>query len=411
MQRLMVPLFLVGLLPVGAEPPPAAGVPNAGPRNRAAIGLPAPQRISAELRDLTLAEAATRLGSVLGVRIHVPPPVAATPAGSAPGSPDYDRKRSFSWRDTPLADALRQFCRDYGCSLGVDYRGNLTVLPVPLATGPVATVAGYQVQVESLNYSDSRSFNDLGEFTARRFLSLQFTLRAASDHAARIYALENVRVEDQAGRDVLDKAGRSQPLTPAAPRAFPDERGQNVRLEWPYPRPERLRLIEGDLVLYRRVSPQQVEFDLPAPGQTSEIKEIGDVHCQLVQVDASTEGFRTTLRVMCPAAMGVLLNGVPSAAEFVLPDGKRVPAAVTGMGWGMSQGWKSMDFFLYVNGRADLRGRLKLRFIRQEDPERRLHFRITDFPYPLSPAPQAAETGPGTAGGNVGRSAGESSRE
>ncbi len=397
-RSVLVPLILVVWLPVGMMPPPAAGMAAGEPGNQAAPRLPASPRISAELRDLAIEDAAARLESILRVKVHVPPrlpaggdaapsrlAVAPPVPGNAPDLLDYERRGSFSWKDVPVADALREFCRHYRCSLGMDYRGNLTVSPIPLATGPTASAGDYQVRVEALNYTDSRSVDALGEFTARRNLSLQFAIRAVSAHVARIHSLENIRVEDQAGRDVLEKPAPGQLPGPAAPRAFPDERGQTVRLEWPYPRPERLRLIEGDLLLYRRVSLQQVEIAVPAPGQISDIVESGDVHCQLVQVDSSAEGLRVTLRLMCPAEMGVLLNAFPATAEIVLPKGQRVPMVVTGMGWGMSEGWKSMDFSLAVAGQKDVQGKLRLRFLRQERPDRRVHFRLTDFPYPLSP--------------------------
>lgn len=399
MTRALLVSFLLGLLPAAAESPRNA-TSGPEPGTRPAASLPELPRVTAELKDLTLEDAARRLAEITGLGVMVPsrpiPPAEGRRVPKPTFPPlDFNRRASFSWRDTPLAEALREFCRTYGCSLTADYRGNLLVTSTPLREGLNVELAGHTVSVTGVSFTDSRTVDDDGQLVARRYLQLQFAVRARTQHVAHIYGLENVRVEDQLGRDLLDRANLPGVLAPARVGAFPDERLQTVRYEWPYPHPERLRLIEGDLVLYRQVMPGNLELTIPALGQTSEIKEANEVQCQLVQVDPQQTGFRATLRVVSPQNIGVLFSG-QGVAELVMTDGTRRAVLISSLGWGSSDGWRSNDYSLQVPNLTERPARLSLRFIRQAFPEQRTHFRIANYPVrlrtgpePLTPAPRS----------------------
>src|SRR5438132_9712982 len=99
------------LLGFAASPGPAAPDPAPAPAGR----------ITAELGEVTLAQAAEQLSRLTGIRIHVPdrPRRMApwiSPDGEGP-SLDLERRARLAWVDAVPAAALREFCRVFDCRL------------------------------------------------------------------------------------------------------------------------------------------------------------------------------------------------------------------------------------------------------------------------------------------------------
>src|SRR3954449_10244269 len=90
------------------------------------------QRITADLGDLTLREAAAKVSQLAGIALIVPERDSASKSAGAQRL-NFDRRAHLSWTDLPVSDALRDFCRKYDCSLARSFAGALNVNPGRLA--------------------------------------------------------------------------------------------------------------------------------------------------------------------------------------------------------------------------------------------------------------------------------------
>lgn len=353
-------------------PPPAAGL--------------AARKVSAEWQNLTLPQAAAKLSELLGTTVSIPEPPQNRPLPIDSQAPVLDLKRtaSFSWKEVSAPDALREFCRKFGCSLVRDYRGELVLSPVPLAAGPVARLEGYEIELGRILFSDYRATgDDIEDLSLRRTLSLQFALRAVAGDLVLLQGLENLRVLDQDGHDVLE------PATPAAtpygrisPSAFPDERLQSVSFEWPYPTPHRLRLVEGELVLHVNARRTPVEVQLPKEGSQAPVP-FGDGQLQFTQLRSQGESFSAMAYVTQPP--NVDFQGAAGSLVLLLEDGTRVPASLTGNSPGLSDGWVTGYMGINAAGLKSRPVKLLWTLVVRSEATRRFRFRFTDFPGQLGP--------------------------
>src|SRR5438105_5516229 len=99
------------------EPAVTRAAPGASASRASGSAAAATERITAELTDLTLSEAAAKLSQLLGVPVSVPDREKQAKPGAAGPRLDYERRARFSWTAVPVSDALREFCRKYECSL------------------------------------------------------------------------------------------------------------------------------------------------------------------------------------------------------------------------------------------------------------------------------------------------------
>ncbi|MFN3649588.1 MAG: hypothetical protein ACK47B_08395 [Armatimonadota bacterium] len=351
-----------------------------------------PQRISAELREVTVREAAETLGSLIGVGVDVPAP----PTAREDGLPvlDYERRATLSWKDAPLAQALREFCAAYGCSLARDYRGSYNVLPEPLPSGPELKLEGFVLSVRRIQFGDYRSTGEAPDDNqTRRALHLEFGLRAVDAEMASLYGLNHVRVVDQSGRDRLDPSDPALNPTPAGRTEigpFPDERIQRVVLEWPYPTPHRLRKIEGDLVLYQAVRRRKVVVPIPAANERPETIRTQELQFGYSQVSHGPESFQALVQVVHPPTAELLLSGSAPPVTLELEDGTTATARTLINSWGFSEG--VLTGYVTVNA-----GRLPSRPVRmvwdvafRSQVTRKVRFQWESYPAILGPAPAPA---------------------
>src|SRR5262249_8544063 len=143
------------LAAIAAAGAPAAPAAAPDPGKAAAPAAECNPRLTADLTDLTLPEAAEKLARLCGLVISVPDPE-RDPKPGAPAGPrlDVQRRARLSWTGVPLSDALRDFCRTYGCSLLRGFSGGMTVIPGSLPSGPSASLEGFSMEVTRVGFSD-----------------------------------------------------------------------------------------------------------------------------------------------------------------------------------------------------------------------------------------------------------------
>jgi hypothetical protein len=345
-----------------------------------------PARLTVELAQATLAEAAARLSQLLGVRVRLASLAEAAQHDAPPLN--LSRRASLSLKDRPLPDALRAFCRAFDCRLAWDVPAGYVVLPGPFPTGPEARIGEHAVSVTGITLAEDCTLDeDKPDFRVRRGLSLQLAIRALSGDPASIYGLENVRVVDDQGRDALDLPAdrvETSPLGHTAASPFSDERSQTVAFAWPYPAPRRLSVIEGDLVLYRSVRRLTLQLPLPPPGAAPVARELAGVRLQLSETGGPGEEAGALVRFDLPPGTDLEVSGAPARALLLLQDGTRLPARFEPGGWGLTDGWRTVHYTLRLpTGRARP-VRMLWNVALKSDATVRRHFRFTAYPAVLA---------------------------
>lgn len=388
---------------------PFAAVPHPEPGQTPPGGDPGPRllpevmapRVTGSIENLDLTAGAERLSQLSGVTIAVPSPPKEAAAGSADSTEpvlDYSRRARLTWKDTPTANALRDFCRAYGCSLARNYRGTLAVAPGVLPAGPVVQADGYAVELNRVSYSDYRSTGEAPEdLTVRRLLTLVVGIRAETGDTLAVAGIENLRALDQDGRDVLDQTPDSALPSPGGrtlPGPFPDQRLQTVSFEWPYPRPYRLKLIEGDLVLYRSIRRSAPEVKLPHDDEPQAVATLGEGQVQFSQVRNQVGTFSAMLHVTQPANVEFAALGGPTPLGLVLEDGSRVSASAYMNSWGFNDGWLTGYVSLSATGLKSRPVQLVWPLATRSETTRRVHFRFENYPAILGPPPARAAAPP-----------------
>jgi hypothetical protein len=260
------------------------------------------------------------------------------------------------------------------------------------APAPVQQLAGYELRIARLSFSDERSLGeDPADLEVRRSLHLSFSIRAPGVGAGpadpeRIRGVENVRIEDQNGRDVLAPSLNEVfgPDRPAAPGTSAQERVQQVALEWPYPAPERIRLITGELVLYRTARRASVELGLPRDDAPTQ-RDLGECQLQIQQVRRRGKKLEVMVRFLYPPGVQPQTATLEPPAVAILEDGTRLPMRALSTSWPVVDGLRTTQQLLTADGVTARPTKLAWNLVVKSDPSRRIPFRFTDYPGTLAP--------------------------
>lgn len=350
--------------------------------------LPAATRVTLTLETATLPEAAAALSRAIHLPVLVPEEVAAK---------YVSRRARLTLTNASLSHALREFGRVFDCTVtwGVlpEAPGcGFHVQPGPAPGGPEFRLPGYRVAVLDLTFKDQRSFDeDSTAVFPDRSLGLHLSARAENGDIAPIESLDNIRVVDQDGRDALarpdDRDGDEPEGEPDT--TLPDEQPQQFLAEWPYPAPHRLKLIEGELVLYRKVRRATLRLPIPAEGGTPTTVRFGDARAQLAE---DVPGRRYLLRITHAADETLAFAGEFPFLAAAMPDGTQLPLDGSVMGRTVQTEGVVEEIWIPSERTATRPTQLVARVALRSEPGRRLRFRIEDFPATLAPpeAPGAA---------------------
>jgi hypothetical protein len=334
-----------------------------------------PLRVTAELRNATLAEASAKLSELLGAEVCVP---------EKPGSGvDLKRRASFSWSSTPTGQALREISRAYDCRvMWSDYTFDYHVFKPWTGRGPAARVAGFRVSAEGITFEDHRSTLDVGpQVGVDRTLQLRMAVRAEGGDPAAIAAFENVILTDASGRRSRQDPDRAPAtlrfITPDG--WYPDEWSDELRLRWPHPAPGGTAAIEGDLLLYPQVNRTTVSLPLAVPAGQPEVARVGGLEARLETREVKPRELRARVRLTSRDRWDV--PGGAQSAEVVLEDGSRVavrPVAVPPAG-----DPRTYEFDLAAEELSSPPVRIDLMLLARSGPLARQHFRVAwpDLPF------------------------------
>lgn len=383
MQRWTI-LALLMLIPLGARMTAAQAPPPVTP-------LPTAARFTLALEEATLPEAVAALSRAIRLPMVLSAEVAKQSA---------TRRARLAITNATLSRALREFGRVFDCTLSweplPDAPGcGFRVLPGPAPGGPEFRLPGYRVAVLGLTFTDQRSFDeDSAAIFTERSLGLSLSARAENGDIAPIESLDNIRVVDQNGRDALatahDRDG-DEPET-EVDTTLPDEQPQQFVADWPYPAPHRLKLIEGELVLYRKVRRTTLRLPIPEPGALPSSVRFGDARAQLLE---DTPGRRYLLRVThSPGITGGRdlrsAQELTFAGEFpffsaMMPDGTPVPLNGSFMGRTVQTEGIVEEIAVPAVESSVRPTHLVVRLALRSELGRRLRFRIENFPAILAP--------------------------
>jgi hypothetical protein len=279
------------------------------------------RRVTAEIENATVEAAAEKLSSVLGgrVRLH-----GALTASSRDFFLDRDRRASLAWKDAPIGQVVRDFCRAYHCRLSVYDEESYGLWPWHAPLGPVHRSGGYRFEVVR---------------AVREVNSVELSLSVSSEtgDAAAVGRLERLRIVDEEGRAAEQPARDATEFFSSQFQGdYPDERVLGASIRCPAAAPPRLRLVEGTVQLFRRVQRLEFEVPFPAPGEAETIAEAGAIRVRVRHVAFRTGrgprgpgagddpgGFKANVWVTGPPELSVEVAGKPAFGEAVFADGSR----------------------------------------------------------------------------------------
>jgi len=289
----------------------------------------------------------------------------------------------------------------------------ILILPVVARAAPPAwlaeTTAGpYRVQVERVSLFETRTLESgAGAQSVQRSCSLTVRLEAASPEAMQAVAGLGVQLwaRDSTGLR-LNARGPALPSFSAV--GGRNESRQLAVLDAPDRRATRLQSVDGELVLYRTVTPARAEFDLTVPAEGRAVA-VGDARMVLQKVELSGDECTVRIRVESPA--GVVISDRVESLQRAVPvletrSGVRLRTGTFNTVGGISpQGRAYLEQKLTFRGLQEPPAKLVYDAVLKSDPDRRIAFRLTDVPLPTenpaTPAPARTGVRAGLAPGTV----------
>jgi hypothetical protein len=354
--------------------------------------------VTLDLRDLTLTEAAERFARSTRIPFRMGAADEAEdriPPSAAPPNLNLTRRATLTWENTRLGDAMRALCKAYDCDLAWDhdFRG-LVALPEPFPTGPATKAGPFTVDIRELRFDDRRLVYApplSPTSTIERKLSVALSIRFPGADAAEFAGLRYLRLVDSFGRDAVSLLdGDDFDASEISP--FPDECRRFITCEWPYPAPHRLKLIEGEAVLYRQLKRDIQEFKLT--GQKE--RQVREVPGGVAMVEfGADEDDPSRLEVgLAVRGEGELTFGGFPHAWVTCENGVRYPLAAESDSVEELNGLEGATFALTLPPDTSPVQSVHLNLVRRSHPDRRVPFRFRDYPTIL--APEAPSPKPST---------------
>jgi hypothetical protein len=345
--------------------------------------------VTLDLRDLTLTEAAERFARTTRIPFRmgtIDEDGDRLPTESAGAALNLTHRATLSWKNTRLGDAMRDFCRAYECDLAWDhdFRG-LVALAEPFATGPVAKAGPFSVDVRELGFDDRRLVYSpplAPTSTIERKLTVGLTFRFSGADASEFAGLRYLRLVDTNGRDALSLLD-GEDFDAAELSPFPDECRRLVTCDWPYAAPHRLRLIEGEALLYRQVKREIQEFRVPGE-KKRQFREIpGGI--AMVEIGADEDDpSRVEVGLAARGDGELTFAGFPHA-WVTCENGVRYPLAAESDSVEELNGLEGATYALTLPPDTSPVRSVHLNLIRRSQPDRRVPFRFRDYPTVLAP--------------------------
>ncbi|HTE20719.1 MAG TPA: hypothetical protein VK689_20325, partial [Armatimonadota bacterium] len=368
MRYTLLPVLLVAALLAVVTPVPGWGANPA---------------ISVRAREVTLTEAAAILEKAAGVPIEVR--LLIGPPFPAP-EVDPELRTSFDWSASTLGKALRELADRYGLHASARPGGGYVLMSVFGGARlkpyhPVGAVErdGFRIGLRSLTVQRER-----GAAQGGGSLSLGLWVDVLTGDVESIAGIENVTASDDRGGILLTTQSSS------GSTLLPDGWGSTFRLDPPHPGATRLKWIEGDLILYRRLKPFRFEIPLPLP-ESGATRQRGEVEVEVVTIvpgkaEVPTDPIERqhagpTVQVRLRHPRGFTIDSAGSswgAAPLLAGISGRTyaPNAMSGGDRGSTEQILSNEFDYRFPAIDEPLAAVVFNLVQKEDPETQVYFRL-----------------------------------
>jgi hypothetical protein len=348
------------------------------------------QRVTATLKNASLPQAVQELKTQTGFDIQF---VALGEEG--PGA----RRRSFTWRETPLKEALRQVGQAFGYAFErnspTGYWGQPGGAPAPRRLPSVSLSGELKLYVDRLTLSEVRSLHfSSGESSGNQAFTVELVAEGPTDESLEtIFGFDmSVEAMDDTGRRLVSEV-RSLNTGPGSRFPNPDQWRQYLTLPAPHPRAKKLVYLTGEIVFYRYVKPARLEVPLPLPSRPFTV-EGGGVRVTVLEA-VQRGGDFVTRSVLTPLTGAAAAAGeeiqVQLRPSLMTGSGRRYrtnQVNTSGPGPGDPPGTQQQLRFARVD---ETPTRLVYEAVQKSNPDRRVRYRITEIPLPPPPPPPAPE--------------------
>lgn len=222
---------------------------------RAAPAAAAP-RLTLRLENVTLHETLRQLQAFYGTPIRGTGGEGAADYAERPGAP----RSSFQWERAGIGVVLRDVARQFGLRAETHPDGSIALEPRTVAPqGLTLNREGLVISLRRVRQSESRSQSaPAAPVEVKRSVELSLEIHPQEGDPDLLYALENLRARDEAGRD-LPAAPPVRRIAGFQPGGFPDEWSVAASFGGFHPAARLLSSIEGEVVLYREAATHRVE--------------------------------------------------------------------------------------------------------------------------------------------------------
>jgi hypothetical protein len=361
----------------------------------------AAQRVTATLKNASLAQVVQELKVQTGFDIQY-----VEVREGDPGA----RRQSFTWKETPLKEALRQVGEAFGYTFErnapTSYWGQPGLVPAPRRLPSALLPGDLRLYVDRLTISEVRSLQfSTGEASGNQTFTVELVAEGTTDESLEaIYGFDMaVEAMDDTGRRLVSEV---RGLNTGAGSRFPnpDQWRQYLSLPAPHPRAKKLTYLTGEIHFYRYVKPTRLEAPLPLPAQPFTV-EGGGVRVTVLEA-AQRAGDFVARAVLAPLAGATAPAGeeiqVQLRPSLIAASGRRYrtnQVNTSGPGPGDPPGTQQQLRFAHVQ---ETPTRLIYEVVQKSSPDRRVRYRIDDSPLPQPPPPAPAAVAPAPAPGPAG---------
>jgi hypothetical protein len=353
-------------------------------------------RVSVQLENATVAEAAAALTRAAGIPVELDPALAGAPAAAALAA-----KGRFSWKNVSFGDALRDLCER--CGLRPDRRTGGYLL---MERDPRRWFWRPEVVVPPLNvrvFTRRLSLDPVGMLKVdgegvwvQNPLRLHLACALPDGDPESLAGIENLAAQDDMGNLLV--SGDERAVESGYSAAFPDEWSGVALLSPPAPGSRRLVWITGDLVAYRDYQRYRLELPVgkdvpPARAEAGkavvEVRRFGRVVEEGERVGAAAPGearavFFLELRVQVPTGEPVIVGDerTPPVPLLLTESGQPVKPVTCGVARNPAPDFTTYTIHAAYPDPGAPPARVALTLVRRAQPEKLLSFRLEDVRLP-----------------------------
>jgi hypothetical protein len=328
------------------------------------VGLPASgQTVSLQAKQATLREVLTQLSQQTGYEFRM-----------AVGQEVEEAHHDVAWKEARLAPVLEELSKTFKCDFFCVDATGFFVVPAPRVVEKETQVGAYRLRALPPSPTEEEGV-------------LQLTLIFAAPDDAQMDAIAGLggelRAVDSFGRELIGTAVPGLRST-SAPRVRLSEYWYRLMLRPRDDRAGRIRSVDGNLALYRKVTPLRFEFPLDRPEQTHTVVQHG-VDFRLEKVTRAGDQYTVAARLAWAESRNVIGQGISRTPQPYLVDQKGKVYRDTRLRLSRVREPNGALVSEQVARFEEVESapvKLVYEVLLREEPEIRIPFRLTDIPLP-----------------------------